>query len=215
MSRWVLLVMAFGALIHGTGRAVFAQAADAALPGAAPLEVTLAYSADRTNGVAGGCGCFWLSGGRAEANSSLTRGIGIVSQIAGEHASKIGSTLNSLSFVSYLFGPRYSFRNHSRLLPFVQFLAGGVHGFDGSFPGPGVLIQNPDAFAFAAGGGLNLSLSPHFAMRAVQADYFQSRLPNDGSNVEDHLQLSAGIVLRFPSARPRLLGRNRGGPMLP
>lgn len=203
MSRRVLLVMVIGALIYGTGRAACAQAAPSALPGAAPLEVTLAYSADRTNGVAGGCGCFWLSGGRAEANASLAYGISIVSQIAGEHASKIGSTLDSLSFVSYLFGPRYSFRNHSRLLPFVQFLVGGVHGFDGLFPGPGVLIPNPDAFAFAAGGGLNLNLTPHFAMRVAQADYFQSQLPNDASNVENHLQLSAGIVLRFPSAKPR------------
>jgi outer membrane immunogenic protein len=203
MSRWVLLVMAICVLIHGTARAVLAQAAHTAVPGAAPLEVTLAYSADRTNGVVGGCGCFWLSGGRVEANASLAYGISIVSQISGEHASKISSTLNSLSFVSYLFGPRYSFRNHSRLLPFVQFLVGGVHGFDGSFPGPGVFVPNPEALAFAAGGGLNLNLRPHFALRVAQADYFQSRLPNDASNVENHLQLSAGIVLRFPSAKPR------------
>jgi len=203
MSRWVLLVMAIGALIHGTGRAVHAQTAPTALPGAAPLEVTLAYSADRTNGLAGGCGCFWLNGGRAEASATLAYGISIVSQIAGEHASKISSTLNSLSFVSYLFGPRYSFRNRSRLHPFAQFLVGGVHGFDGSFPGPGVLVPNPDAFAFAGGGGLNLNLTPHFALRVAQADYFQSQLPNDASNVENHLQLSAGIVLRFPSAMPR------------
>ncbi len=178
-------------------------AADTAPAGFAPLEVTVAYSADRTNGIVGGCGCFWLSGGKAEASASVAHGISIVSQVAGEHGSKINSTLNSLSFVSYLFGSRYSFRNRSRLVPFAQFLVGGVHGFDAAFPGPGVFISNPDALAFTAGAGLNLNFTRHIAMRVAQADYFQSHLPNDAGNLENHLQLTAGIVFRFPSAKAR------------
>lgn len=82
-------------------------------------------------------------------------------------------------------------------MPFVQILIGGVHGFDSLFPDPNGTVPNPDAFAYAAGGGLNVNLSPHFAIRAGQADYFQTHLPNDTNDRENHLRLSAGIVFRF------------------
>ncbi len=174
-----------------------AQAASAYSVSPAPLEMTLAYDADRTNGVVGGCGCFWMGGGKAEASAYFGRDLSVVAEIAGEHANSINSAGESLSFVSYLFGPRYTFVNRSKLAPFAQFLVGGVHGFDGMFPGPGVYISNPDAFAFAPGGGLNLHLSHRFALRLVQADYFQTQLPNDGNNRQNHLRISGGVIFRF------------------
>ncbi len=181
----------------GTVRAALGQSPESPARGYATLELTLAYSADRTNGVVGGCGCFWLNGGKAENSAAFSHGISIVSELAGQHGSHINSTLNSLSFVSYLFGPRYSFRSRSRLVPFAQFLVGGVHGFDALFPSPGSSIPNPTAFAFAAGGGLNTNLSHRVGIRIVQADYFQTHLPNDTNNLQNHLRISAGIVLRF------------------
>ncbi|MFZ0394779.1 MAG: hypothetical protein WCF17_09725 [Terracidiphilus sp.] len=181
--------------------ASMAICARAEAPGQSPpqLEVALAYSADRTNGVVGGCGCFWMSGGKAEASAYFGRGLSVVSELAGEHADNINSSGESLSFVSYLFGPRYSLRTHTRLVPFAQFLAGGVHGFDALFPG--YTGAPPDAFAFAAGGGLNMNFSRRFALRLVQADYFQTQLPNDGDNRQYHLRISGGIVLRFGENR--------------
>jgi hypothetical protein len=161
----------------------------------APLEVTLAYSSDRTNGVVGGCGCFWMEGGKAEASTYFGRDLSVVAEIAGEHANNFNSAGESLSLVSYLFGPRYTLVNRSKLAPFAQFLVGGVHGFDALFPG--YTGAPPDAFAFAAGGGLNLRLSRRFALRAVQADDFQTQLPNDGNNRQNHLRISGGVVFRF------------------
>ncbi len=163
----------------------------------ASLEVTLAYSADRTNGVVGGCGCFWMSGGKAEANVSFAHGLSVVAELAGQHVSNINSAHEGLSLVSYLFGPRYSYRGARRLIPFAQILVGGVHGFDSLFPDEAGALPNPNAFAYAAGGGLNMNLSPRFAIRAVQADYLQTHLPNDANNRQNHLRLSAGMVFRF------------------
>jgi len=160
-----------------------------------PLEVNLAYSADRTNGLAGGYGCFWMSGAKAEVNANFAYGWSVVAELAGEHASNINSAHEDLSLVSYLFGPRYSYRGARRLVPFAQFLVGGVHGFDALFPG--YSGAPPNAFAFATGGGLNAHLSRRFALRLVQADYFQTQLPNDANNRQDHLRLSGGVVFRF------------------
>ena len=202
MKRSAVATIALWLLFPGPAQAVRAQTpseANHGYTGTAPLEVTLAYSADRTNGVAGGCGCFWLSGGRAEASANFPRGISIVAELTGQHGSNINSTLSTLSLILYLFGPRYTFRSSMRLVPFAQLLLGGVHGFDALFPSPGASVPNPDAFAFAAGGGFNAYLSSPLAVRVIQGDYLRSQLPNAGNNRENHLRLSAGIVFRFGS----------------
>ncbi|HTW49117.1 MAG TPA: hypothetical protein VMD92_14290 [Acidobacteriaceae bacterium] len=165
------------------------------------LEVTLAWSGDRTNPSPSGCGCFWMEGAKAEANAPLAPHVSVVAELAGEHAGSINSAGESLSLVTYLFGPRYTFTPRSRTVVFGQFLVGGVHGFDALFPNPGGSTVTPDALAFAAGGGVNLNLSRRFALRLIQADYLQTQLPNDGDNRQDHFRLAAGIVLRLPLGR--------------
>lgn len=176
---------------------IWAQARSITTP--APLELTLAYGADRTNGVVGGCGCFWMEGGKAEASAYFGRGLSVVSELAGEHTGNINSVGERLSFISYLFGPRYSLRTHSRFVPVAQFLVGGAHAFDAVFPG--YTGAPPDALAFAAGGGLNMRISHRFALRLVQADYFQTQLPNDGNDRQNHLRISGGVVFRFGDDR--------------
>jgi outer membrane immunogenic protein len=179
-------------------------AALASAPAAAAqrtLEVALAWSGDRTNAPPSGCGCFWMEGAKAEASAPFASHFSAVAELAGEHAGSINAAGESLGLVTYLFGPRYTFTPRSRTVFFGQFLAGGVHGFDALFPNPGGSTVTPDALAFAAGGGMNLNLSPRFALRLFQADYLQTRLPNDGDNRQDHFRLAAGIVLRFPLGR--------------
>lgn len=196
MIRYAVLLTC----LLGCGLAATAQS-NSSSSGPGTLDLTVAYSADRTNGLPGGCGCFWMSGGKAEVNSNFRHGFSLVAELAGEHASSINSAHEGLSLVSYLFGPRYSLTNHARLAPFAQFLAGGVHGFDALFPNPNGSTATPDAFAFAAGGGLNINVSRRFAIRAVQADYLQTQLPNDAGDRQNHLRLAAGVVFRFGNGR--------------
>jgi peptidoglycan-associated lipoprotein len=177
--------------------ALCARAQTSPLTRPATLEVAVAYSADRTNGLVGGCGCFWMQGGKAEASANFKDRFSVVAELAGEHAGSINSAGESLSLISYLFGPRYSLSGHSRLVPFAQFLVGGVHGFDASFPEPNGSAITPDALAFATGGGLNVNVSRYVAFRAFQADYMQTHLPNDAGNRQNHLRLAAGLILRL------------------
>ncbi len=164
---------------------------------AVPFEVTVAYSADHINAPPGGCGCFWMTGGKIEENATLYRGFSVVAELAGQHVSNINPVHEDLSMVSYLFGPRYSRRSGSRFTPFVQVLAGGVHGFDALFPNQNGSTITPDGFALAAGGGLNINASRHIAIRVFQVDYFLTKLPNDAGDRENNLRLSAGILFRI------------------
>jgi hypothetical protein len=88
--------------------------------------------------------------------------------------------------------------NHTKLQPFGQALFGGVHGFDSYFPTPvGRLPTTYDtSFAMALGGGLDIAVSRHIWIRALQADYFYSELRNLQGNRQNEIRLGAGIVFR-------------------
>jgi len=193
MNRWIIFTMAF----LFAGLPSFAQSASARSERPAALELALAYSADRMNAPPGGCSCFWMRGGKAEINANLYRNIGLVAELAGEHADNTNAAHDQLSFISYLIGPRYTVRASHRLVPFAQVLVGGIHGFDAFFPNQNGSANTPDGFAMAAGGGLNVGLSRHLAIRAVQADYLLTKLPNNINDRQNHLRLAAGIVFRF------------------
>jgi peptidoglycan-associated lipoprotein len=166
----------------------------------ARLEVALAYSTVRSDTIPGGCDCFWMQGGKAEFRATFSTKIGLVGEIAGQHARSINSAHTDVSLVSYLIGPRLSWRVH-RFTPFAQALIGGVHGFDAIFPNLSNSATVPDAFAMAAGGGMNIGLSRHLALRPFQADYFLTSLPNTSANRQNSLRVGGGIVFKFPSPK--------------
>jgi outer membrane immunogenic protein len=167
--------------------------------GPARLEVTLSYSTLRSDAIPGGCACFWMQGGKAEFRAAFSRHVGLVGEIAGTHANSINTAHEEISLVSYLFGPRVFWHVH-RFTPFAQGLIGGVHGFDAIFPSSNNSTV-PDAFALAAGGGMNIDLSRRLALRPFQADYLLTDLPNTAANRQNSLRLGAGIVFKFPSPK--------------
>ncbi len=186
-------------LFLGTALPAQEQAVANGKASAAQLEVTLAYNAVRSNGSTGAS--FWLQGGKGEFSAAFGRGFSLVGELAAQHVSNISSANDSLGLVSYLFGPRYSYRRHRRFAPFGQVLIGGVHGFDAYFPNPNGSAVTPDAFALAVGGGLNIGVSHRLAIRPVQADYFRTQLPNDEANHENSLRLGAGVVILIGSPK--------------
>jgi hypothetical protein len=48
-----------------------------------------------------------------------------------------------------------------------------------------------------AGGGVDVKVSKHFSIRPVQAEYFQTRIPDGLNNRQNNFRFGAGIVLRF------------------
>ena len=146
---------------------------------------------------AGGNGNFWLQGGSLDLGITFLHRFGWATNLSGGHASNLAPGVG-LSVADLMMGPRYTVRlapkskHESRL--FVEALAGGARGFDSVFPKPTGLDDKAASFAWQAGGGLDISISKHLALRAIEAEYVRSYLPNNGSNVQDHIRLSVGIT---------------------
>ena len=200
MRRGILLAILVSVIL-GAVLPLHGQTLASAKSAPARLDVMLAYNAVRSGGSAAACDCFWMQGGKVEFNAPFTRSFSLVGEVAAQHVNSINSANQDFGLVTFLAGPRISFRRSPRITPFGQVLVGGVHGFAGYFPGPNGTAITPEAFAMAAGGGLNIYASHHIAIRPVQADYLLTQLPNAAGNQENSLRLAAGIVFMIGSWR--------------
>lgn len=122
------------------------------------------------------------NGGSVSVAVNPNRWLGIAADVGGYHASPFNNSLNT---VTYLFGPRFSYRRSSRITPFAQVLVGGAH-----LSGAG---NSTNSFAVGAGGGFDFGVSQRLALR-TQVDYIGIR-PND--HVLNSVRGSFGIVYRF------------------
>jgi hypothetical protein len=100
-----------------------------------------------------------------------------------------------------MFGPRFNFRHWSRVTPYVQFLFGGAY----AWAGPTGNSQTQNAFATAAGGGLDYHWTKRISIKPIQVEYVMTqfdsaRLGGSTRAFGDHqndVRYSAGVVLRF------------------
>jgi outer membrane immunogenic protein len=183
------------ALAPITAPAARAQSGETAATG---LEVAVAYNYVHSNAPPGGCGCFSFNGGGPSVAWHFNSSFAVVGDFAALHANSYdGSSINP-TLVSYLFGPRYTLHfAQGRLLPFAQVLLGGSHASNGFFPNSAGGASSANAFAMTAGGGLDIAIVRHVAIRAGQLEYFYTRFPNGVNEHQNNLRVSAGLVLRF------------------
>jgi opacity protein-like surface antigen len=164
-----------------------------------------------------------LNGGSASLAFNFNRYIGLVGDFGGYDDSRLQLTGiganqpftvdSSGTAYTYLFGPRFSYRNSTRFTPFAQVLFGGVHasavtvsGCNGSACTP---LPSQNSFALTGGGGLDIRITRHFSIRAVQAEYMMTRFADvsDGvstgsSSMQNDLRLSSGLLFGFGGAKP-------------
>lgn len=169
-----------------------AQEATASVP---QFEVSGGYSYVRAN-PANQNGGFNLNGGNASLTYNFTDHFSAVGEFGGYHFSGLPAGLSSTMY-TYLFGPRVSLRKSSRVTPFAQALFGGGR-LNASTSG---VNAGENAFSMALGGGVDVSVGSHFAIRLVQADYLLTRFASvTGSSVtQNNARISAGLVFRFGS----------------
>ena len=127
------------------------------------------------------------------------------------------------TLVNFVLGPRYTFHRHSRWMPFAQALFGGARGTSSTsitllqggviWPPPGIILPpgtlqpvgatlqaERTGFAMLLGGGLDIRVGKHVALRPIGADYYLTRLPrfvtgNDTN--QNHFRYSAGVNFLF------------------
>jgi outer membrane immunogenic protein len=179
-----------GALI-AAGQAVplgFAQRGD----------VALTYDWVRTNAEPGECGCFGLNGGGISGSADFRPRWSVVAEISAGHTGSAPVADGSLTLSSYQGGVRYRIpqpwiEGSHALQPFAQTLLGVAH----SSGGVSGAADGSTMFAFRAGGGIDLPLNGHFALRVVQADYYLTVAKNGVNDRQNNLLLAAGVVYRW------------------
>ena len=163
----------------------------------APLELAFAYSYMRSNANPGQCGCFNMNGGNVAGALHLYRGFSAVADFSGENTGSVNNGGRELSLISFTAGPRFSFSFHRRFAPFAQGLFGAAHGFNSYFPVTAGPTGAATDFGMIAGGGFDVRIARHVAIRPIEADYLLTRLPNGVNGAQNNLRLSAGLVLRI------------------
>jgi hypothetical protein len=150
------------------------------------FEVFGGFSYFRSNVGASG---FNLNGWNSAFVTNINQWFGIIADVSGLY----GSPFQTPGFDTqenvhaFLFGPQYSFRSHSRIIPFARGLFGLMHEQTSVAP---FSVSNI-GLAYGFGGGVDIRISEKLAVRAAQFDYINIRVSGVGSN---NLRLSFGIV---------------------
>ncbi len=159
-----------------------------------------------------------FNGWDGQATANLGRYFGITADVTGEYrtAASIGISGVSASanqrLYSFLFGPTVTGRFGKNEV-FGHALFGAARSSLGAgitipiIGGISTGVTSATAFAMAFGGGLDIGLSDHVAIRAAQVDYLYTRfnltdalstgLTTSNGNHQNNFRYSAGIVFRF------------------
>ena len=188
--------MLFGSLL------IFGVAAYAQEVSTPKVEVGLNYSYSRMN-PGGSLPSYNANGGFGSVQYNFNKAFGVVADLGANYVGNVNGVQIGNTAFEYLFGPRFTWR-HSRFSPYVQALFGGErfsNGYNPSSSSP-LLGTSQNNFAGAFGGGLDVTLTQHVAVKPFQVDYLMTQFaPGSGNptNVANNLRYSAGVVFRFGS----------------
>jgi len=117
----------------------------------------------------------------------------------GSGESTLFRRLDDAAFSNLSLGPRVTFR-HKYFTPFLEVLVGDHRLMPDAF-------HDIDKLGFMAGGGLDLNLSRHFALRLLRADYVYSNYQYGSASVTPRteirgLRLQAGVNFMFGGKTP-------------
>jgi len=153
------------------------------------IDASISYSYFRL----GGSGGLNQNGASGSLAYNPIRWVGFVGDFGGYHgtvtvATPAGLASVSLNTYTYLFGPRLTLRNPSKINPFAQVLFGGSRlsaGYNG--------VGSSNQFAFSFGGGVDIGMLPHLAFRP-QVDYVDLNTTGGHTNCT---RVSVGVVIHF------------------
>ena len=195
-------------------------------------ELFLGYTYVRANqfrqntGLGQDIGGFDMNGGSAQFIYNFNHTWSFLADIGSVTKANVGVINANNETTFYMFGPRASYRSHSRFTPYVQIVFGAatrslnrqLDVFTGSniptfpvvtphdlFPDRNTEITaqvsaTQTAFAMAAGGGLDWRIGRRLSFRPISVDYVLTRFPSllAGSNEnQNSIRASAGFIFTF------------------
>ncbi len=103
--------------------------------------------------------------------------------------------------VTFMGGPRFTFRNHTRFTPFFDASFGGDRLSLSANSGPS---HTTTAFGLTAGVGFDIKINRRFSLRPIDAQYLYTRFGNacafsvcSNDNSQNSFQLKSGVVFNF------------------
>jgi len=153
-----------------------------------------------------------LLGGKGEIAYNFNHIVGMVADFGGYDVTGLPKgTGAAATLFTYMFGPRFTYRGSERFQPFGEFLVGGSHiSASVSSSGTGIagvpyyFGTSGNSFALALGGGFDVKVAQHVAIRLFEGDWFMTRFnstlnsagrPTAGT--QNNFRLAAGIQFRF------------------
>lgn len=132
----------------------------------------------------------------ASVTGNVNRWFGLTADFSGHYGHEQDAVVReNQRALSYLFGPRFTLRKHRRVTPFAYALFGGInYGIRLSLSGQTLVAVNDSGFNMALGGGLDVKVNKHLAVRAFQIDYLRPNFFNESHN---RGRLAFGLVLRL------------------
>jgi hypothetical protein len=180
---------------------IFGAAASAQEKAPTPAaELGFSYSYTRVN-AGGAISSANANGGYGYGEYNVNRVVGLVAELGANYTGAAGKTLLGNTAFQYLFGPRFNWRMW-QFTPYVQTLFGGErfsNGFNANSATPR-LFTSQNNFAAAFGGGVDVNVSSHFAVKPIQLEYLMTQASTGAGNlnfVQNNLRYSAGVVLRL------------------
>ena len=163
-------------------------------------EVSVGYSYVHSNIInPGGC-CFGMHGGSGSVAYNFNDWFGLAADFGAYHASNVKNSGLDLTVVTFLFGPRISYRKQGPFTPYAQVLLGGGHAGGSLYQPPPLAISGPHyALAMSLGGGLDLKVHPRVAIRLFQAEWLYTKFNNGVNDRQNSMRVTTGLVFRFGS----------------
>ncbi len=158
---------------------------------------------------------FNCAGGGGTFAYNVSSVVGIAADLGG--CKYFGNTIPALSSklsgsdFTYMFGPRFTYRNKSKIQPFGEINFGGNRLSLSCNSGTACngVSYSKNAFALTVGGGFDINVSRKFAIRLIQAEYLYTRFGNScnlelcsNNNNQNSFRLKSGIVLRWGGGAP-------------
>lgn len=131
---------------------------------------------------------FNLNGGGGQFVYNLNNWLGAASEVDGY--SLVSNSLRPV-LMTYLTGPRFTL-HRGRVTPYVHTLFGGAYSKDA--------VNNTgytNVFGMAVGGGADVRVNRHLAVRPLQAEYFLMRFPDGENNRQNGFRYSTGVIFRL------------------
>jgi opacity protein-like surface antigen len=169
-------------------------------------EAYLGYNFVRFNTNSDFLPSFSANGGDAQFVYNFNKWLGGVADFGAVTRGSINNTGIDMTVLNFVAGPRVTFHKESRFRPFLEALFGGSYATASSpvaVINPVVserLVSSHTAFAMLAGGGLDIKVRKHIALRPIEADYYLARPTSffTGDTVNrNNFRYTAGVNFLF------------------